>query len=126
MRLALTLTIMRVQGGEGGELAALYRQMSLFGEKPLDPLRDDLPPGSHPVTYGDVTVDPVTGAWKPVDTVLTEVDERGCRASVDYMLFMAPFELEAKGGVERFEVEAGKPYRFCSDHYAIVASVGLN
>jgi len=45
--------------------------------------------------------------------------------SCDYVLCTAAFPLKAKASVVKFEAEKGKPYKFCSDHYGIGASIDL-
>jgi hypothetical protein len=88
--------------------------------------------GEHPVTYGDVIFDVASGSRRPRELVLTNTADYCCQLCIDYMIWLAPKDIQSsiepvrlvQGStrVEPFFIDPTTgPYKFdqLSDHYGI-------
>mmetsp|Transcript_102859 Transcript_102859/g.235931 ORF Transcript_102859/g.235931 Transcript_102859/m.235931 type:complete len:474 (-) Transcript_102859:229-1650(-) len=79
--------------------------------------------GFHPVTFGNVNQ--IDGALVPNDTILTDPDEVGCQAFLDYVLLCEPGGAKAtlKSKIDPFP-SSGLPVTQLSDHCAVRCTIG--
>ena len=85
--------------GGSPEYQALLSQLRSALPNLRDLVQESAEDGFHPVTYGALRAD-----GEPVDKVLTEKEERGCQAFVDYVFLSQPSDAErakATAGVDR-------------------------